>query len=264
MVCDRPAVGATSVTSLGSTWPGRPDFGTSSQTTPSSAERGQGVGQGVERDRRRPHATTAGRRRPPRRCPRRPSRRRSLDDGVAQVLVGVLVPAELLHDHARLDAQPGRHAGAVDAHPCCSSMGVTAAGRSVGGWCPVVGPDARGRVTVAHEVRGRRWPRGRGSTTADTTSGEITRTPVMSPLSLSPRQPVARPGWPGVRFGARHSGPRWRKRRACCARRKTPPAPDTGSAGRNRGSIRAGRGPSPSGLAGSRDADRPDRETMGS
>ena len=43
--------------------------------------------------------------------------------GVAQVLVGVLVPAELLHDHARLDAQPGRHAGAVDAHPCCSSMG---------------------------------------------------------------------------------------------------------------------------------------------
>ena len=46
-----------------------------------------------------------------------------IDDGVAQVLVGVLVPAELLHDHARLDAQPGRHAGAVDAHPCCSSIG---------------------------------------------------------------------------------------------------------------------------------------------
>ena len=48
---------------------------------------------------------------------------REVDDGVAQVLVGVLVPAELLHDHARLDAQPRGHAGAVDAHPCCSSMG---------------------------------------------------------------------------------------------------------------------------------------------
>jgi hypothetical protein len=48
---------------------------------------------------------------------------RDVDDRVTQILVGVLVPAELLHDHARLDAQPGRHAGAVDAHPCCSSIG---------------------------------------------------------------------------------------------------------------------------------------------
>ena len=51
-----------------------------------------------------------------------------VDDRVAQILVGVLVPAELLHDHARLDAQPGRHAGAVDAHSCCSSKGCPALG----------------------------------------------------------------------------------------------------------------------------------------
>src|SRR4051795_11419712 len=37
LVCCSPAVGATSVTSPGSTCPGRPDLGTSSHTTPSSA-----------------------------------------------------------------------------------------------------------------------------------------------------------------------------------------------------------------------------------
>src|SRR4051812_30732883 len=37
LVWASPAVGAASVTSPGSTWPGRPDLGTSSQTTPSSA-----------------------------------------------------------------------------------------------------------------------------------------------------------------------------------------------------------------------------------
>ena len=77
-VCCRPAVGADSVISLGSTCPSRPAFGVSSHTTPLSAS-GPRASTGSRPGRRRRRATTAAPRRRPRRCPRRPGlRQRSI------------------------------------------------------------------------------------------------------------------------------------------------------------------------------------------
>jgi len=90
-------------------------------------------------------------------------------------------------------------------------MGVTAAGRSVGGWCPVVDPIARGRVMVAHEVHRQRRPRDRGSRRRTRPAG---RSP--APRSCHPSRSHRLGPCPtrmaGVRHGARSTGPRWRKR----------------------------------------------------
>ena len=108
-VCCRPAVGADSLISLGSTCPSRPAFGVSSHTTPLSASG--------------PRASTSSSNRSP-----SPSRYQSstasttssvssstrsphaVGQGVAEILVDVVVVPHLHDDHARLDAEPVRQA----------------------------------------------------------------------------------------------------------------------------------------------------------
>ena len=118
VVCESPAIGAASAMSAGSTAPGRPTFGVSSQIDAAPDQVGQRVDEAVDQV-----AVVVA-----------PPQQHGVDhvavvavdhvgvDGVldrdAEGVVGVVVPAELLDDHARA-CSPSRLRGPAVGPPCC-------------------------------------------------------------------------------------------------------------------------------------------------